>query len=94
MYSDDYLNYWGFVFQVLGLAAHDLRFETFIENPHDYLYLARCEPLLPQQPIVQQRLDTTLQDKLEKDPTVICRNGTFVEPLHHTAWPRHANKRV
>lgn len=103
MYSDSHLNSCALVFETLGIYERGIDFERFIGAP-DY-YLALCKtyrPLLPRQLAVQarqdaieelQEIETILTIDLDRNPDVKRSNGTIVESLHHTAWPRKPRRR-
>lgn len=60
------------------------------------------EPLLPAQARVQRQSDLRaplgwadrLESDLDEQPGVVNRNGTWIERLHHCAWPRSADRRA
>lgn len=104
VWSDEEIEYWAQTYRDNNVRACGISFEAFIERPHDILEALAANghiegddylPLLPVQERVRRRIDLRtpagLLEELERNPHIINRNGTYVEPLHHHAHPR--NKR-
>lgn len=102
-YADEYLDYWADVYVGRKLDTMGICLLTFLACPHniinsvDVIEAFRMQPLLPGQESVRQRLlleeEIALLDRIctapiEQLPGATCRNGSWVEPLHH-----HAHKR-
>lgn len=99
-YSDEYIDYWAEVWADKNLMNYGILLETFLQHPHDILngleQLARHDhlPLLPEQRAVQSlvdALDAEATSEIERLSGAQCRNGQWVEPLHHHAWPRKSH---
>ncbi len=94
-----------------AIHRRGIRFEVFLQDPHSVLrHLAgdagarEFLPLLPEQHAVMRRekrreaLDEAaaeLESALDRYNEIRCRNGRFIEPLRHHAFPnRNMFRRV
>lgn len=100
-WSDEELEFWANLYRDNNIGACDIRFDTFMEQPHEIMAALAANghiegndylSLLPVQERIQRRLDLRtplgLLEELENDPHIVNRNGTYIEPLHHHAHPR------
>jgi len=98
MYSDAYIDYWGQVFEQLGLALRGYDFEEFLKNPSGFLDDSDPLPLLRKQRNVQKRLDAQCQTTRDAVQTrrgceVELHGNLLVQPLHKRGrakqWKTH-----
>ena len=87
VYSDEYLEYWGKVFESTDLAKRGYAFEDFIKNPRSFLKGSSPLPLLSKQRAVQQRLDSACQSTRDLVQTkrgcdVEMHGGRLMQPTH------------
>jgi len=100
MYSDEHIDYWGGIFTANHFEARGWRFEAFLAAPRAHLSVLWADadaappdplPLLPAQARVQRRLELQMPvgliEAMDRDPNIVCRDGTYMEPLHHHAMP-------
>ncbi|MDY6979187.1 MAG: hypothetical protein SV201_04860 [Pseudomonadota bacterium] len=101
-YPDEYLDYWCDTYVFLHLKEHGITVRQFLLDPVPYIErLCNHLPLLPQQRAIQARLDREevrnlekeFEAQLEQDAQVTYRNGAFIEPMHHCAFPRCPHRR-
>lgn len=102
-YPDEYLDYWCDAYVFFRMMEHGITVRQFLLDPWGYIdgLIDEHLPLLPQQRAVQERLDhKDLQElenefnaQLEHDAQVTYRNGVFIEPMHHCAFPRCPHRR-
>ena len=106
--SDEVIDYYANTFAALRLFKAGVLFEDFLNamtwqpdcspqsnEPHHIPICNKDKAMaefLGQLEIEEDHY--AMQDELEQDDSVVCRNGTFVEPMHHHAHPRHAAKRA
>jgi hypothetical protein len=94
VYSDAYIEARADEFLALGLADQGISLLQFLAEPERYReQVGLYRPLLPSQRAVQRRLDA-LEAAAEADamracPSLECRGGALVEPLH----PHHHHGR-
>lgn len=89
LYPDAYLDHYADRYMALCLRYHGITLLQYLAAP-DACERAALEhmPLLPAQRVVQARLDAEAARLEATVAHLPQRNGTVVEPLHHTRYPR------
>lgn len=85
-FTDEYLEHWGRVFTRLPLFDRGITFERFLNAPHVYVSDRTAAELACAASEAEAALDAEV-------PEARCRDGCFIEPMHHRAWPRHAPRK-
>src|SRR5690606_5424305 len=91
VYPDEYIEYYAERYMALCLRYHGISLLQYLAAPE------ACEraalehmPLLPAQRAVQARLDAEAARLEATVAHLPQRNGTVVEPLHHTRHPKRS----
>ena len=107
-YSDEYLEFWAELYADNQLWRQGIGLEQFLAAPEEVIdrmaerdtgcYADDYEPLLPAQARVARRIELQtpagILEQLDRDPTLVVRNGTYMELLHHRRWPRNPARRA